>query len=114
MFRMLSCFDLRPEDDIADFSAAYREFVDEMRRLDLVVDSGPVGERQNDTPMDTDDEREHRFFAVMSFRDRAQADAAYDHILQHFGPADEAHNRVFPRVTRPVFICWQDLPTPSQ
>ncbi len=110
MFHMLSCFDLKPGENIGAFQLAYRAFVDEMKRIDLLETTGPIGSRQADTPMDTDDAREHGYFVVMSFRDRQQADAAYAHILQHIGPSDAAHDRVYPRVLNPVFICWQDLP----
>ena len=110
MFHMLSCFNLKPGEDIATFAAAYTSFVDEMRSLDLVDSTGPIGQRQNDTPMDTDATRDHQYFAVMSFRDRSQVDAAYDHIMQHVGSADAAHDAVYTRVLDPVFICWQDLP----
>ena len=113
MFHMLSCFNLKPGEDIAIFATAYGEFVESMRVLDLVIETGPIGRRQNDTPMDTDDERDHEFFVVMSFRDRAQVDAAYAHIESHFGPGDAAHDAVHTRVTEAVFICWQDLPTPA-
>ncbi len=109
MFHMLSCFNLKPDEDIATFTAAYANFVEEMQAIDLVTGSGPIGRRQADTPMDTDDERNHEYFVVMSFRDRAQVDAAYAHIEQHFGPTDAAHDRVYTRVADPVFICWQDL-----
>lgn len=110
MFHMLSCFDLNPGEEIGTFQSAYLAFVDEMKRIDLVESTGPIGSRQSDTPMDTDEEREHEYFVVMSFRDREQADAAYAHILKHTGPSDKAHDAVYPRVENPVFICWQDLP----
>lgn len=113
MFHMLSCFNLLPEEDIETFTQNYRNFVEEMQRIGLVETTGPIGRRQNDTPMDTDDERNHEYFVVMSFRDRAQVDAAYAHIEQHFGPSDAAHDRVYTRVVDPVFICWQDLPGPA-
>ena len=109
MFHMLSCFNLPPDHDIEAFTRSYRAFVEEMQKIDLVVSSGPIGRRQSDTPMDTDDERNHEYFSVMTFRDRPQVDAAYAHILQHFGPADEAHDQVYTRVKDPVFICWEDL-----
>ena len=109
-FHMLSCFDLKPGEDIEGFRRAYVRFVEAMKSIDLVESSGPIGCRQADTPMDTDEARNHRYFALMSFRDRAQADAAYAHILRHSGPEDAAHGAVFPRVLDPVFICWQDLP----
>lgn len=110
MFHMLSCFHLKPGEDIEIFRSAYSAFVEEMKAVGLVESSGPVGRRQSDTPMDTDDERDHEYFAVMTFRDRAQVDAAYARIMRHDGPEDEAHNAVYTRVLRPVFICWQDLP----
>ncbi len=106
---MLSCFNLKPGEDIANFTAAYHQFVDEMLAIDLVSSTGAIGRRQNDTPMDTDDERDHEFFVVMTFRNRAQVDAAYAHIDQHFGPTDAAHDAVYTRVADPVFICWQDI-----
>lgn len=110
MFHMLSCFNLKPGEEIASFSPAYTRYVDEMKRIDLVVSSGAIGRRQSDTPMDTDDERDHKYFVVMSFRDREQVDAAYAHIMHHEGPSDIAHDSVYTRVLDPVFICWQDLP----
>ena len=110
MFHMLSCFNLNSDEEIGTFQSAYLAFVDEMKRIDLVESTGPIGSRQSDTPMDTDDEREHEYFMVMTFRDREQADAAYAHILKHTGPSDAAHDKVYTRVLNPVFICWQDLP----
>ncbi|TNF89468.1 MAG: hypothetical protein JSU67_06795 [Gammaproteobacteria bacterium] len=110
MFHMISCFNLKPGEDIETFRSAYVTFLDEMKAIDLVESSGPIGRRQNDTPMDTDNQRDHEYFVVMSFRDRKQVDAAYDHIMQHIGPTDAAHDTVYTRVRDPVFICWQDLP----
>ena len=109
MFHMLSCFNLQPGESIRTFQANYQNFVEEMRAIDLVESTSSIGRRQDDTPMDTDDERNHEFFVVMSFRDRAQVDAAYAHIEQHFGPSDAAHDQVYTKVLNPVFICWQDL-----
>ena len=67
MFHMLSRFDLNPGEEVGTFQSAYAAFVDEMKRIDLVESTGPIGNRQRDTPMDTDDEREHEYFVVMSF-----------------------------------------------
>jgi len=110
MFHMLSCFDLKSGEDIAVFQSGYMTFVEAMKNIDLVETTGPIGSRQSDTPMDTDDERKQEYFVVMSFRDREQADAAYAHILKHVRPADAAHDKVYSRVINPAFICWQDLP----
>ena len=107
---MLSCFDLVPGENIADFSNAYHAFVEEMKHNDMVENTAPIGSRQRDTPMDTDDERDHEYFVVMSFRDRKQVDAAYAHIMKHIEPGKATHDSVYTRVQNPVFICWQDLP----
>ncbi len=109
MFHMLSCFNLKPGETIETFQIRYQSFVEEMLKLDLVVSTDPIGRRQNDTPMDTDQDRDHEYFVIMNFRDRAQVDAAYAHIEKHFGPGDAAHDEVYTRVQDPVFICWQDL-----
>lgn len=110
MFHMLSCFNLHSGEDIETFQSRYHALVEEMQRLDLVEGSGPLGRRQSDTPMDTDEERNHEYFSVMNFRDRQQVDAAYDHIKEHFGPSDASHEQVRSRVKDFVFICWEDLP----
>jgi hypothetical protein len=109
MFHMLSCFDLKPGEDIETFRKVYDDFAAFMKSIDLIADSGPVGRRQSDTPMDTDEERNHEYFAIMSFRDRAQVDAAYAYIKEHVEPGESSHNGVYERVENPVFICWQDL-----
>ncbi len=110
MFHMLSCFKLKPGEDINSFRRNYDAFVADMKSIDLVVASGPIGRRQSDTPMDTDDERDHEYFAIMSFRDRTQVDAAYAYIKRHVEPGEITHNNVIARIVDPVFICWQDLP----
>ncbi|MEQ8667004.1 MAG: hypothetical protein RIC16_14890 [Rhodospirillales bacterium] len=109
MFHMLSCFCLKDGENIEAFRRHYEAFVAEMKTAGLVDGSGPIGRRQSDTPMDTDGERDHEYFAVMSFRDRAQVDAAYAHILKHVEPGNRAHDGVYTKVLDPVFICWQDL-----
>ena len=109
MFHMLSCFNLKPGGDIAEFQQAYSAFFDEMKSIDLVESTGPLGRRENNTPMDTDDERDHEYFVVMSFRDRPQVDAAYAYIKQHVEPGDKAHHTMYSNVRDPIFVCWQDL-----
>ena len=110
MFHMLSCFNLKPGEDIAAFQRTYADFLAYMKSAGLVENGGPIGRRQSDTPMDTDAERDHEYFAVISFKDRAQVDAAYAVIMKHLEPGDSSHNAVYRKVEDPVFICWQDLP----
>jgi len=103
---MLSCFNLAKSEDIVPFRNAYKAFLANMKAIDLVEETGPIGRRQADTPMDTDDERDHEYFVIMSFRDRAQVDAAYAYLTEQ---AQAPHDSVLKHVVDPVFICWQDM-----
>jgi hypothetical protein len=110
MFHMLSCFNLKAGEEIGDFRAARADSLATMKSIDLVEDAGPIGRRQSDTPMDTDAERDHEYFVVMSFRDRAQVGAAYAYIKGHVEPGETSHNGVYGKVEDgAVLICWQDL-----
>ena len=60
--------------------------------------------------MDTDDERKHKYFVIMSFRDQNQVDAAYAQIKKHIEPGEASHDTIYTKVLDSVFICWQDLP----
>ena len=109
MFHMLTCFDLKPGTEIGDFRFSYNEFVEYMKSISLVECTGPIGERQRDTAMDTDNERDHGYFVIMSFRNRAQVDEAVALLYAHDGPSEIAHKAVYSKVENPIFICWQDL-----
>ena len=109
MFHMLTCFDLKPGIGIEDFRAAYLNFVEYMRGIDLVECTGPIGRRQRDTRMDTDGERDHEYFVIMSFRDRAQVDAAYAYLVPHDEPTESGHEAIHSKIQNQIFICWQDM-----
>lgn len=109
MFHMLTCFDLKPNVGIGDFRAAYSDLVAHLQSIDMMAGTGPVGRRQSDTPMDTDGERGHAFFVIMSFRDRAQVDATYAQFLLRQEPTQSIHHKVQTMMRNPVFICWQDI-----
>lgn len=107
MIHMLSAFDLKPGEDLAAFRTAYAAFVAELYDADLIAASGPVGRRLSETPMDTDD-RSLDYFSVMSFRNRAQMDAAYAHIETRLDPATKPHKDMYRRIMNSVFLCWQE------
>jgi hypothetical protein len=109
MFHMLSCFDLDTCSEVEGFRADYLEFFAKMRSLDLVESAGPIGRRQSDTGMDADDERQHEYFVIMSFRDRKQVDAGYAYIAAPRKPENAIHKSMHSKVRNPIFICWQDL-----
>ena len=102
MIQMLSSFNLPAETDLAEFQSAYGAFVDNLKRADLIVGSTPVGSRVTGTPMDTDEENDRAFFSVMTFRDRAQLDAAY----ARFAKGMDIHEGIHKAVRDGVFTCW--------
>jgi hypothetical protein len=99
MFHMLTCFDLKPEYSLDEFQESLDEYTNHMHSLDLVEDRSPIGLRQSDTIMDTDNERNHKYFMLMNFRDRTQSDKAVEYI----------NKEVYSKVQDLIFICWQDI-----
>jgi len=108
MIHMLSRFDLKPGIDIETFRSHYDALFHEMRDAGLVESTGKVGQREANTPMDTDDECTRTCFVVMSFSDRDQMDRAYDHIAGTVDQTASAHPAVYRSVTNSVFTCWRD------
>ena len=106
---MLTCFNLRPGANIDEFRRRLERFHDHMQALDLVHSTGAVGRRQKHPVMDTDEDRDHEFFFIMSFRDREQCDRSVEYIEPRAEPSHSLHSAVFSLVADPVFICWEDL-----
>ena len=109
MYHMLSWFDLKEGYTLEQFKEDYQELVQRLRDQDLVVSTGPIGQRDSTSNLDTDNERQQSYFALMSFRDKKQSEAAYEEILRHSGPAIEPHEGVISAVKDPVFLFWGDL-----
>ena len=109
MFHMLTCFDLKPGVLLEEFEQALAVYTAHMHGLDLVESNGPIGLRQSDTIMDTDDEREQNYFVIMHFRDRVQTDNAIAYIKTHSEPGDSIHKEVYSKVQNQIFRCWQDI-----
>jgi hypothetical protein len=109
MFQMLSCFNLKPGVALAAFRQSVADFTSHLEEIDPIQSAGPIGRRQSDTIMDTDSERKHEFFFVLSFRDRGQCDRAVEHIVSLEEPADRTHKDVYSQITDQVFICWEDI-----
>ncbi|MEO1042015.1 MAG: hypothetical protein AAFX52_06970 [Pseudomonadota bacterium] len=110
MFHMLSCFSLVEGVETQDFLAAIDAFNRHMIDASLLSSAGPVGRRCAGTPMDTDEARDHEYFFVSTFSDRAQCDAAYAYILDAGPVISNIHEAVMSKVKDDaVFICWEDL-----
>jgi len=109
MIHMLSRFDLKPGVDFHAFRTSYKSFCEQMQAEGLLVQTGELGQRVLDTPMDTDDEHAPKYYSVMSFRDRKQLDAAYAHIASLDAGDKAEHVAVRDAVLSPVFTCWRDF-----
>ncbi|MEO0752687.1 MAG: DUF6614 family protein [Pseudomonadota bacterium] len=105
---LLSAFDLRPGVDEDTFTDAYGTFVRELYDADLIADARPMGRRITDTPMDTDEERSHQFFTILTFRNRAHMEAAYAHIEARMRAVTGEHAAMYARTANTIFTCWQD------
>ena len=109
MFHMLTCFNLEPSATVEEFGSKLKEFSSHMRELGLLESTGPIGRRQRHPVMDTDDERDHEYFFIMSFADREQCDRAVDKIKSVEEPDASIHKAVYANIHDPVFICWEDI-----
>ncbi len=109
MFHMLTCFNLKPNATLEDFQRALDDFARHLEAENLISSIGPVGRRHKHAIMDTDDERNHQYFFVTTFRDLAHCDLAVDYIMPHTEPGDSSHKNVYARIDDPVFICWEDV-----
>ncbi len=109
MFHMLTCFNLKPAVSIDEFRQSLADLTTYLEELELVYRTGPIGRRQRHPIMDTDRERDHEYFFIMSFRDRAQCDRAVEHILPRREPGESVHKAVYSKVKDEIFVCWEDL-----
>jgi len=105
---MLSCFDIRKESNLEEVRQALAAYMTHMQELDLVVGADPIGIRQSDTILDTDEERSQAYLLLMHFRDRAQSDDAVRHIESFQEPAASIHRELYSKLESLVFICWED------
>lgn len=108
MFHMHTSFDLAGDACISQFRHALDDFSSLMLSKDLLVKTGPVLDRCKHPVMDTDVQRAHEYFFVMSFRDREQCDAAVEHIKKVAKDSDPVHRAVYANIVDPVFSCWLD------
>lgn len=114
MLHVLTTFNLKPGVSIAEFREMLGDFEDRLLQLDLVCEFGKIGRRFRDTIMDTDDDRDHTYFFLMSFRDREQCDRAIALMRDEQVSMTRVHRSVYAMVDEPLFSCWEDIaPAPS-
>lgn len=109
MPRLLNEFDLKPGRELEAFRTAWDAFVEHLVETDLATSGTPLCSRVPSSGYDTDEERDHRFMAVITFRDQAQADAAWDAIEARDEPLGAYHRKVISMVHDPIFTFWTEL-----
>lgn len=109
MFRMLTCFNLKPDTGVESFSVLLEALSEHMRIAGLLESTGPIGRRQRHPVMDTDSERDHEYFFIMAFADREQCDRAVAYMYRQGTEGDAIHRQVYAQIDNPVFICWNDI-----
>ena len=105
--QLLNHFDLKPGVDRASFDAAWAKFAQHLIATDIAVDVGSLFTRQPDSGYDTDEARAHTLMSVITFRDQAQADRAWNAIETRAQPMDKLHANVFGKVHDAVFTFWK-------
>ena len=106
---MLTCFDLKPKHSIEEFQKSLAHYTAHMHELDLVESHSPIGLRQSDTILDTDDERQQKYFMIMHFQDREQSDRAVAYIKNLEEPAKSLHTNTYSKTQNLIFISWEDI-----
>ena len=108
MFFMMSSFNLKPGISLHDFEGCLKVFAHHMQSENLIESIGSLCIRESDTPMDTDDQRNQKFWFLTRFQDKAQCDRSYDYILQAHGESKKLHDDVYLKVTDAMFVCFAD------
>ncbi len=109
MFHMLTSCNLGPGRTLQAFEGALAEFTTEMREQGLLTQQGPIGRRCRHPIMDTDSERDHEVYFILSFEDRLQCDRAVEYIQAKGTASNPSHVRAYSMIADPVFVCWEDV-----
>ncbi|MEM7359908.1 MAG: hypothetical protein AAF431_12480 [Pseudomonadota bacterium] len=109
MFHMLSCFDLRPGVSLAECQKSFLQYGEYMVDLGLVDSSDPIGQRDTDTILDTDEGRTQQYFQLMHFTDKDQSERAVAYIKSMQEPGKSIHQQLYAKLENMVFVCWADI-----
>jgi len=80
-----------------------------MQEQELGVGHSPIGLRQSDSILDTDDQRKHKYFMLMHFSDREQSDKAVAYIKSQEEPGKSLHVKAYSQTQNLIFISWEDI-----
>lgn len=112
MPQLLNQFDLKPGVTQERFDTVWTAFIEHLIAEDLAISGGPLMMRRPESGFDTDEARTHRLMALITFRDQAQADTAWDAIETRAAPLCDLHRAVFALVHDPVFTFWTEHGAP--
>ena len=103
---LLNLFNVKSTVERAVFEDAWQAFGDYLVKADLAINCSKIADRVPTSGYDTDEERAHSQMAIITFRDHAQARAAWEAIEANEPPLAPLHRAVFARVHDPVFTFW--------
>lgn len=105
---MLSCFDLRPGVSLTECQESFSRYGTHMIDLGLIEGSDPIGMRNTDTILDTDESRTQEYFHLMHFKDKAQSERAVNRIRSGEEPTQTIHRDLYSKLQNMIFVCWTD------
>lgn len=108
MFHMLASFNLKEDATLDAFRSALDQLTEQLKDKGVLESTGPIGLRQRHPVMDTE-ERDHEYYFIMSFKNRAQCDRSVVYITELGAHEDPAHVATYNKIADAVFVCWEDI-----
>ena len=108
MFCMLSCFNLKEDENIDEFRACLDRFSLKLIEDELLEGTTPITKRFHHPVMDTD-ESNFEYFFIMKFKNEDQMERSVKYIFEESEPGLTLHQNVWKKIEQYNFICWQDI-----
>ena len=107
-YHMFFGFNLSPGADVRQAARSLENLTRHLVEIDLLQSVTPLQIRDRHPVLDTANDMTQTYFATMTFRDRAQADACVAHVYEWSDPTDHLHKGFIGLTTDQVFICFED------
>jgi len=108
MFCMLSCFNLKEDENIDEFRACLDLFSLKLIEDELLESTTPITKRFRHPVMDTD-KSNFEYFFIMKFKNEDQMERSVKYIFEESEPGLTLHQNVWKKIKQYNFICWQDI-----
>ena len=108
MFCMLSCFNLKEDENIDEFRACLDLFSLKLIEDDLLESTTPITKRFHHPVLDTD-KSNFEYFFTMKFKNEDQMERSVKYIFEESDPGLTLHQNVWKKIEQYNFICWQDI-----